>query len=303
MTIKPIRKAVFPVAGLGTRFLPATKAMPKEMLPINDRPLIQHVVEEAREAGIEEFIFITGRNKELLEEHFDIQYELEETLKARGKITFLEKVQDSNMDAASLFLTRQSRPLGLGHAIWCAHKMIGDEPFAILLPDVLTRGANNGLGEGCLKQMVDVYNERGGNVIAVEDVPRELTDQYGIVDTGGDDSTVAPVKSLVEKPDPADAPSTMSVLGRYILQPEVFEYLSAFEKGAGGEIQLTDAMAKLIGRQEFNTLRLDGKSYDCGSRLGFIEANLIYGLADPEIGAGVKELLKEQLRDNTDVAA
>jgi UTP--glucose-1-phosphate uridylyltransferase len=285
--IKPIRKAVFPVAGLGTRFLPATKAMPKEMLTINDKPLIQHVFDEAREAGIEEFIFVTGRHKELLEEHFDYQPELEDTLTSRGKLDMLEKVRSSEMPAGSLFLTRQPKPLGLGHAIWCARKLIADEPFAILLPDVLMRGPT-----GCLKQMVDVYNKTGGNLIAVEDVPREETFKYGIVDTGGDDGAVADVRALVEKPKPEDAPSTMSVVGRYILQPEVFDHLAAFETGAGGEIQLTDAMSKLIGKQSFKTMRFDGKSYDCGSRLGFIEANLIYGMADPGIGDDVKAILK-----------
>lgn len=290
-TIKPIRKAVFPVAGLGTRFLPATKAMPKEMLTINDRPLIQHVFDEAREAGIEEFIFVTGRHKEMLEEHFDYQPELEYTLRKRGKDDMLEKVQDSEMPAGSLFLTRQPKPLGLGHAIWCARKLVGDEPFAILLPDVLMRGKT-----GCLKQMVDTYNETGGNLIAVENVPREETEKYGIVDTGGAEGRIAPVKGLVEKPSPPEAPSTLSVVGRYILQPEIFDYLSAFETGAGGEIQLTDAMSKLIGKQAFNTLRFDGKSYDCGSRLGFIEANLVYGMNDPNIGEGVRALLKDHAR-------
>lgn len=291
-TIKPVRKAVFPVAGLGTRFLPATKAMPKEMLPINDKPLIQHVFEEAREAGIEEFIFVTGRQKEMLEEHFDFQPELEQTLEARGKTEMLAKVRDSEMPAGSLFLTRQPRPLGLGHAIWCARKLVADEPFAILLPDVLIRG-----GEGCLKQMVDVYNETGGNIIAVEDVPLEETCKYGIVDTGGEDGKTAPVKGLVEKPDPKDAPSTMSVVGRYILQPDIFEHLAAFETGAGGEIQLTDAMAKLIGGAPFQTLRFDGKSYDCGSRLGFIEANIAFGMSDAGIGKDVQAIVKKYAQE------
>lgn len=291
-TFKPIRKAVFPVAGLGTRFLPATKSMPKEMLTINDRPLIQHVVEEAREAGIEQFIFVTGRHKELLEEHFDYQPELEYTLKKRSKDDMLEKVRDSEMPAGSLFLTRQPKPLGLGHAIWCARELIGDEPFAVLLPDVLMRGPT-----GCLKQMVDQYNKTGGNLIAVEDVPREETQKYGIVDTGGDTSKAAPVKALVEKPSPDEAPSTLSVVGRYILQPEIFDHLGEFKTGAGGEIQLTDAMSGLIGKQPFNTLHFDGKSYDCGSRLGFIEANLVYGMADEKIGAGVRELLKTRIAD------
>ncbi len=298
---KPIRKAVFPVAGLGTRFLPATKAMPKEMLTINDRPLIQHVFDEAREAGIEEFIFVTGRHKELLEEHFDYQPELEYTLRKRGKDDMLAKVQDAEMPAGSLFLTRQPKPLGLGHAIWCARKLVGDEPFAILLPDVLMRGKT-----GCLKQMVDAYNDIGGNIIAVEDVPREETEKYGIVDTGGKTDSIAPVKGMVEKPSPPEAPSTLSVVGRYILQPEIFDHLGKFETGAGGEIQLTDAMCKLIGKQNFNTLRFDGKSYDCGSRLGFIQANLVYAMDDPQIGDGVKEILKQHAQDlleGKDVAA
>ncbi len=285
-TIRPVRKAIFPVAGLGTRFLPATKVMPKEMLPINDRPLIQHVYEEAREAGIEEFIFVTGRHKNMLEEHFDFQPELEDTLKSRGKDDMLKKVHDSEIGAGQLFLTRQPHPLGLGHAIWCAAKLIENEPFAVLLPDVLVQGP-----QGCLKQMVDVYNETGGNVIAVEDVPREETNKYGIVDTGGEDGAQMPVKGLVEKPAPEDAPSTLSVIGRYILQPEVFDHLAAFETGAGGEIQLTDAMAKLIGKQPFCAMRFEGKSYDSGSRLGFIEANLAYASQDPEIGEHVKQAI------------
>lgn len=286
-THKPIRTAVFPVAGLGTRFLPATKVMPKEMLPINDRPLIQYVVEEAREAGIEKFIFVTGRYKEMLEEHFDFQPELEQTLEARGKNDMLEKVRDSEMPAGSLFLTRQPRPLGLGHAVWCAKKLVGDEPFAILLPDDIVNHPT-----GCLKQMVETYNEHGGNVVAVKDVPREETNKYGILDIDHDDGKNVSVKGLVEKPDPAQAPSTLSIIGRYILQPEVFDYLAAFEKGAGNEIQLTDAMAKLLGKQPFHGLRFQGDHFDCGSRLGFIKANLMYGLKDPEIGADVQQIIE-----------
>lgn len=284
--IKPVRKAVFPVAGLGTRFLPATKAMPKEMLPINDRPLIQHVFEEAREAGIEDFVFVTGRHKDMLEEHFDFQPELEQTLEARGKTSMLEKVRDSEMPAGRLFCTRQPKPLGLGHAVWCASKLIGDEPFAILLPDVLMKGP-----QACLKQMVDVYNQKGGNVIAVEEVPQEDAHKYGILDTADTSKDIMPVRNLVEKPAPGTEPSNLSVVGRYILQPEIFDHLSAFETGAGGEIQLTDAMSKLIDQQDFHAMRFKGKSYDCGSRLGFIEANIAWGLSDPEIGAGVKALL------------
>ena len=251
-----IRKAVFPVAGLGTRFLPATKVMPKEMLPINDRPLIQYVVEEAREAGIEEFIFVTGRYKEMLEEHFDFQPELQQTLEARGKIDMLQKVRDSEMPAGRLFLTRQPRPLGLGHAVWCAAKLVGNEPFAVLLPDVLMQGK-----QGCLKQMVDVYNEKGGNVIAVEAVAPENAHQYGIVKSSNINNDIITIEGLVEKPKKGTAPSNISVVGRYILQPEIFNHLSVFETGAGGEIQLTDAMIKLIGNQTFTGIKFKLQSY------------------------------------------
>lgn len=290
--IKPIRKAVFPVAGLGTRFLPATKAMPKEMLPVNDRPLIQHVVEEAKEAGIEEFIFITGRHKELLEEHFDEHPELQDTLAKRGKLDVLKKIEDLIMPEGALFSTRQPKPLGLGHAIWCASKLVGDEPFAVILPDVLVKCPD---GKGCLKQMMDVYAETGGNLIAVEDVPLEETRKYGIVDPGAVNGAAIEVKGLVEKPNPADAPSTMSVIGRYILQPEVFGHLSKHETGAGGEIQLTDALDKLIAEQPFNAMRFDGKTHDSGSRLGFITANIAYGLADPEISNELADILETYL--------
>lgn len=283
---RPVRKAVFPVAGLGTRFLPATKAMPKEMLPIVDRPLIQHVFEEAREAGIEEFIFVSGRHKEMLEEHFDYQPELEETLLARGKTDMLEKVKNSEMPAGALFLTRQPKPLGLGHAIWCARKLVGNEPFAVLLPDVLIQN-----DIGCLKQMMHIYNEKGGNVLAIEEVPASETYKYGIVDTKAPDQTVMQIEGLVEKPSIEDAPSNLSAVGRYILQPEVFKHLAAFEKGAGGEIQLTDAMAKLIETHPFHGMRFEGKSYDCGSRIGFIEANIAFGMQDTEIGLQVKEII------------
>jgi len=287
MSHKPIRKAVFPVAGLGTRFLPATKAMPKEMLPIVDRPLIQHVFEEAKEAGIEEFIFVTGRQKEMLEEHFDYQPELEETLESRGKMDMLEKVRSCEIQAGQLFLTRQPKPLGLGHAIWCAKKLIGDEPFAILLPDVLMKGKT-----GCLSQMIETYNDKGGNVIALEEVADDEVNKYGIIEPGNNDGGAIEIQSMVEKPEIGNAPSNLSVVGRYILQPEVFKPLEAFERGAGNEIQLTDAMAKLIGEQPFNGIKFDGRSYDCGSRLGFIEANIAYGLDDPEIGGNVRDILK-----------
>ena len=247
---KPVRKAVFPVAGLGTRFLPATKVMPKEMLPINDRPLIQHVYEEARDAGICEFIFVTGRYKNMLEEHFDYQPELEDTLAARGKNDMIAAVRDSEMPAGKLFTTRQPKPLGLGHAVWCAHKLVGNEPFAIILPDDIVNHE-----PGCLAQMIETYNEFGGNVVALKDVPREETKKYGIIEMGEEKGDAVSINGLVEKPDPADAPSTYSIIGRYILQPEIFEHLSVFERGAGNEIQLTDAMAKLLGKQPFHGLR------------------------------------------------
>ncbi|MGE4312765.1 MAG: UTP--glucose-1-phosphate uridylyltransferase GalU [Pseudobdellovibrionaceae bacterium] len=286
---KPVRKAVFPVAGLGTRFLPATKVMPKEMLPLVDRPLIQHAFEEAREAGIEEFIFVTGRQKEMLEEHFDYQPELERTLEARGKTDMIEKVRSSEMGESQLFLTRQARPLGLGHAIWCARKLVSDEPFAIMLPDDVVLSKTP-----CLKQMVNAYNETGGNLVAVMDVPREHTNKYGILDIEKEEGQMVAIKGLVEKPRPEDAPSTLSIIGRYILQPEVFTHLSKFETGAGGEIQLTDAMAKLIGAQPFHGFRYEGQRYDCGSRVGFIEANIAFSLHDPEIGESIKRIVKEQ---------
>lgn len=284
---KPIKTAVFPVAGLGTRFLPATKVMPKEMLPIGDRPLIQHVYEEARAAGIEKFIFVTGRHKNMLQEHFDFQPELMKTLESRGKHEMLEKVRDSQMPEGHLFTTRQAKPLGLGHAIWCAKDLIGDEPFAILLPDDLVLN-----GRGCLAQMVETYNETGGNVVAVKNVPKEETYKYGILEVDNEDTNIVDIKGMVEKPAVKDAPSTLSVVGRYILQPEVLDHLSAFETGAGNEIQLTDSMAKLIGTQPFHGLKFTGTHYDCGSRLGFIEANIAYGLADEDIGDQVKTILK-----------
>lgn len=290
---KPVRKAVFPVAGLGTRFLPATKVMPKEMLPLVDRPLIQHAIDEARDAGIEEFIFVTGRAKEMLEEHFDYQPELMATLEARGKTDLLDKIKSTALPEGSLFLTRQARPLGLGHAIWCAKKLVGDEPFAILLPDDVVLAER-----GCLSQMIDTYNKVGGNLVAVMDVPREQTASYGILDVRSDDGKLVDVKGLVEKPKPENAPSTLSIIGRYILQPEIFNHLATFEKGAGGEIQLTDAMAKLLGKQPFHGVRYDGQRYDCGSRIGFIEANIAFSLQDPEIGNDVREILKKYARND-----
>jgi len=285
---KPIRKAVFPVAGLGTRFLPATKAMPKEMLTLVDRPLIQHAVDEARAAGIEQFIFVTSRGKGAMEDHFDHNHDLERTLEARKKTAALKILETTEIPSGQLLFTRQQDPLGLGHAVWCARHLVGDEPFAILLADdvVLT-------DKPCLKQMIEAYNEVGGNMVAVVDVPREHTNRYGILDVASDDGRLAVIKGLVEKPAPADAPSTLSIIGRYILQPEIFHELEAKRIGAGGEIQLTDSMARLIGKQPFNGFRYQGTRYDCGDKVGFIEANVAFALANPENGAAVREALKK----------
>jgi UTP--glucose-1-phosphate uridylyltransferase len=281
-----IRKAVFPVAGLGTRFLPATKVIPKEMLTVGEAPLIQHAVEEARKAGIEEFIFVSSPSKEALRQHFEVQPELEATLEKRGKTDLLKKLRASNIENGKLHVVFQDQPLGLGHAVWCAKDLVKNEPFAIILPDDVIDHP-----KGCIAQMVEVYEQYGGNVVATKDVPREDTSKYGILDVAGDDGKTVSIKGLVEKPKPETAPSTLCVVGRYILQPEVFDYLSAFERGAGNEIQLTDSMAKLIGKQPFHGLRFEGGHYDSGGRLGFIEANIAFGLADPEIADSVRKLL------------
>ena len=284
--VKPVRKAVFPVAGQGTRFLPATKAMPKEMLPVVDRPLIQYAVDEAREAGIEEFIFVTGRAKSAIEDHFDHSAELERSLEESGKKDALAAITEWVPEPGQISYTRQQKPLGLGHAVWCARYHIHDEPFAVLLADDLILAK-----PGCLKQMLEIYGDVGGNVVAVEDVPREHTDRYGILDVVEDDGRLARAKGLVEKPDPDAAPSTLSIIGRYILQPEVFLELDRQEKGAGGEIQLTDAMARTIGEVPFHGFRFDGKRYDCGNKLGFIEANIAFALDRPEMQDEMAEIL------------
>jgi UTP--glucose-1-phosphate uridylyltransferase len=286
--IKPVRKAVFPVAGQGTRFLPATKAMPKEMLPVVDKPLIQYAVDEAREAGIEEFIFVTGRAKSAIEDHFDHSYELEHSLEERGKDDILATIREIIPAAGQVSYTRQQKPLGLGHAVWCARYHIHDEPFAVLLADDLILAK-----PGCLKQMVETYQEIGGNLVAVEDVPKEHTDRYGILDVVEDNGKIARAQGLVEKPNPADAPSTLSIIGRYILQPQVFEQLDRQEKGAGGEIQLTDAMARTIGDVPFHGFRFEGNRYDCGNRLGFLEANLAFSLDRDDMRDDVVEMLKK----------
>ncbi len=273
-----VRKAVFPVGGLGTRFLPATKSMPKEMLPVVDKPLIQYAVEEAQAAGIEEFIFVTGRGKNAIEDHFDRVYELEDTLRAKGKTDALESAKQSQLPPGSIAYTRQQEPLGLGHAVWCARNLIGDEPFAILLADDLVLSTMP-----CLAQMTAAHAETGGNLVAVMDVPREMTNRYGILDVGAETGRMAQVRGLVEKPDPRDAPSTLSIIGRYILQPQVFDHLSKQERGSGNEIQLTDAMAKMIGATPFHGYRFEGRRYDCGSKVGFLEANLAFALKRPDI--------------------
>jgi len=259
---RKVRKAVFPVAGLGTRFLPATKAIPKEMLPLADKPLIQHAVDEARAAGIEMFVFVTSRGKSPLEDHFDLNYELNDTLRRRGKNDLLKIVEDIRIESGHLSYVRQAEPLGLGHAVWCAREFIGDEPFAVLLPDEQVLGE-----KPCLVQMMEAYEEVGGNLLSVFEVPREQTNKYGILDIEAEKGRLVGVKGLVEKPDPTVAPSNLSIQGRYILQPEIFAHLSRFEKGAGGEIQLTDAMAKLIGHQPFHGFKFEGRRFDCGDKL------------------------------------
>jgi UTP--glucose-1-phosphate uridylyltransferase len=291
---KRIRKAVFPVAGLGTRFLPATKAVPKEMLTVVDRPVLQHVVDEAREAGIEHFIFVTGRNKSVIEDHFDIAYELEDTLRRRGKTKEYEALAADLPPAGATSFTRQQAPLGLGHAVWCARDIVGDEPFAVLLPDMVTL-ANGAKKTRCLAQAVAAYEQHGGNIIAVEEVPPEETHQYGIVSVGKDYGDSFEISGMVEKPPRGTAPSNLMISGRYILQPEIFSILEKGEKGAGGEIQLTDGMLALSGGQAFHGVRFDGKTYDTGSKLGFLAANIAFGLARPDIAEGLRAELKKLL--------
>jgi len=287
---KPIRKAVFPVAGLGTRFLPATKAIPKELLPIVDRPLIQYAVDEAREAGIEQMIFVTGRGKTAIVEHFDVAYELETTMNERGKS--LSVLEPTRARPGDIITVRQQVPMGLGHAIWCARAIVGDEPFAIMLPDELMVGAP---GNGCLKQMVDAYNEVGGNLISVLEVPEEEVSSYGVIDPGATNGALTEVKGLVEKPPVAEAPSNKIISGRYILQPEVMRTLETQGKDAGGEIQLTDAMARMIGNQPFHAVTLDGRRFDCGSKTGFVEATLALALEREDIGAEVRAIAERLL--------
>lgn len=288
---KPIKKAVFPVAGLGTRFLPATKAVPKELLPIVDRPLIQYAVDEAREAGIEQMIFVTGRGKSAIVEHFDIAFELETTMEERGKD--LGVLDSTRAVPGDIITVRQQVPMGLGHAIWCARAIVGDEPFAIFLPDELMIAKKG--GTGCMKQMVEAYEKVGGNLISVLEVPMESVSSYGVIDPGETDGALTEVRGLVEKPPVDKAPSNKIVSGRYILQPEVMRTLETQEKGAGGEIQLTDAMAKMIGTQPFHAVTFEGNRYDCGSKLGFVEATMALAMEREDMGDDVRAIARRLL--------
>ncbi len=283
-----VRKAVFPVGGLGTRFLPATKAMPKEMLPIVDTPLIEYAVDEARAAGIEQFIFVTGRGKAAIEDHFDHPFELHHALAGKGHVELEEMVKRSRLPAGAVSYTRQQEPLGLGHAVWCARDLVGNEPFAVLLADDLVKAETP-----CLAQMLAAREQTGGNMVAVMDVPREHTSRYGILTPGTAAGRLVAVEGLVEKPSPDVAPSTLAVIGRYVLDGAVFERLEAFERGAGGEIQLTDAMATLIGEQPFHGYRFEGERYDCGSKLGFLEATIAFALDREDLAEDLKSLLRK----------
>ena len=287
MPQKKVRKAIFPVGGMGTRFLPATKAMPKEMLPVVDKPLIQYAVEEAQAAGIEDFIFVTGRGKHAIEDHFDVSFELDTMLREREKSELLSVIRSWMPSPGQISYMRQMEPLGLGHAVWCARHLIGDEPFAVLLADDLVLSKTP-----CLKQMTDVHAEIGGSVVAVMDVPREHTNRYGILDVERDDGRLASVRGLVEKPVPADAPSTLSIIGRYILQPQVFDHLDKQEKGAGGEIQLTDALAATLGSDPFNGLRFEGRRFDCGDKAGFLEATIAFALSREDLAPAARDIIK-----------
>lgn len=288
-TPRPVRKAVLPVAGLGTRFLPATKAVPKEMLTIVDKPVVQYAVEEAKEAGIEQFVFVTGRGKQVISDHFDHAYELESQLAAREKTDQLNSLLEMLPKTGSVGFVRQQNPLGLGHAVWCARHFIGNEPFAVLLPDDLMVGT-----PGSVAQMVEAYNRVGGGcIVAAENKPREETKRYGVVDPGAKNGNATEVKALVEKPDPDKAPSTLCIIGRYILQPEIFTILDAQERGAGNEIQLTDAMAKLIGTMPFHAVETHCERYDCGDKVGFLHANIAVGLKRPDIAPALRAILKQ----------
>ena len=287
-----IRKAVFPVAGLGTRVLPATKAMPKEMLTIVDKPLIQYVFDEAKEAGIEHFVFVTGRNKDAIEDHFDLMYELDATLAARGKKAEMEILARDQPEAGAVSFTRQQSPLGLGHAVWCARDIVGDEPFAVVLPDELVLNT-----PGCLAQMIAAAGKlpEKSNVLAVQEVPADQTHQYGICGVGKRDGSMFEVDGMVEKPAKGTAPSNFSITGRYILQPEIFKILATQERGAGGEIQLTDAMIGLSKTQKFYGVEFEGERHDCGSKSGFLRANIAFGMARADLREGLREDMRKYL--------
>ena len=286
---RPVRIAVLPVAGLGTRFLPATKAVPKEMLPIVDKPVVQYAVEEAKEAGIERFVFVTGRGKQVISDHFDHAYELEAQLAAREKTEQLKGLLEMLPATGSVGFVRQQNPLGLGHAVWCARHFVGNEPFAVLLPDDLMVGT-----PGSVTQMIEAYNRVGGGcIVAAEEKPREETKRYGVVDPGKKNGNATEVKALVEKPDPKKAPSTLCIIGRYILQPDIFAVLDHQKRGAGNEIQLTDAMAQLIGKMPFHAVETDCERYDCGSKEGFLEANIAVGMKRPYIAPALRAILKK----------
>ena len=293
-----VRKAIFPVGGLGTRFLPATKSMPKEMLTVVDKPLIQYAVEEAKAAGIEQFIFVTGRGKSAIEDHFDHSYELHETLARRSKTEEIELIDNLLLVPGQVAYIRQQEPLGLGHAVWCARHLVNNEPVAVLLADDLVMADTP-----CLKQMVDVHAKVGGNVVAVMDVPREHTNRYGVLAIGKDDGKLAEVRGLVEKPKPADAPSTLSIIGRYILDPKVFEILERQEPGAGNEVQLTDSLARMIGHGPFHGYRFEGTRFDCGDRAGFFEANVAYALRHATVGAAAQDVIRRYAAAIKDEAA
>lgn len=288
---KRIRKAVFPVAGLGTRVLPATKVVPKEMLTVVDRPVLQHCVEEAREAGIEHFVFVTGRNKQTIEDHFDLAYELEDTLQKRGKVKELEALLADTPAAGATSFTRQQAPLGLGHAVWCARDIVGDEPFAVILPDMITLPGQR--GSRCLAQCIKAYEEHGGNIIAVEEVPPSETHLYGVVSVARDFGHTFEIGGMVEKPLQGTAPSNLIISGRYVLEPQIFDILEKVEKGAGGEIQLTDGMKALATKQPFFGVRFDGKTYDTGSKVGFLAANVAFALSRPDIAPAFRAELKK----------
>ncbi|NKB53719.1 MAG: UTP--glucose-1-phosphate uridylyltransferase GalU [Rhizobiaceae bacterium] len=291
-----VRKAVFPVAGLGTRFLPASKSVPKEMLTVVDMPVIQYAVNEAREAGIEHFVFVTGRNKGVIEDYFDVQPELKATLKARNKADMLEVLADSQPEPGKTSFTRQQEPLGLGHAVWCARDIVGDEPFALLLPDMVMKSSNG----GCLKSLMGVYDDTGGNVIAVEECDPQEVSNYGVIEMGQTIGAGFEIHDMVEKPKPEDAPSNLFINGRYILQPEIFRLLENQETGAGGEIQLTDAMLRLCENQPFHGYKFEGASYDCGSKEGFIAANVAFALEREDTGPIVRKIIEDILGQQRD---